>query len=404
MVSRDSVGGEILAPSVLRSRRVDLNTTIKGKKNPPIPRTLFLEQGSTKSDRPTLGAWSHPEKDLVEIMETVSTLKKSSAPEVEMARRALAHLGLALIAATPLQNNLLEGLDVNKTRRILQRATPGAWAGDRKEENRLGPTGVIRRTALRSLAHQVAELQRGRSTGNPLDPALEQSAYLAGMAGLQEQAMKDLSALLSVMGGKDQREGMSKTLWENAAERGRMKRDSLRTESTLISVPSRSPESTFTALRVTELMPGALGSSASRHALIASLKHRAALQGLTHDVLVVNGGVAKDRDEDALRKILREHLNKMGMDSYLATVQIVVLAEDRFAPENVLEHLPREFSPLSMDLITVNPAAVLVDPLRSATSYRVLLLELWGEELLYVDLVDLARQTLKAARVVAIGA
>lgn len=404
MASRVSVAEETLARSLLRNQGMELPIKLQGTAIPSSPKPQFFDQDPTEYDRQTVRAWSQPEKDLLEIMKKVSDLRKTPAPGDEQARRALARLGLILIAATPLQNNLLEGFDVDKTRRILQRAAPGDWAGDRKEENLQGAAGIIRRTALRSLAHQVAELQRGRSTGNPLEPAVEQSAYLAGMAGLPERAMEDLRYLVARMGKKDQMETVSNIDWENAVERGRTKRDFLLTRSTQNPVPSRSPESTFTALRVTELMPAAPGSAASRRALFESLKQRSTFRGTTRDVLVVNGNVAIGRDESALREILRERLNKYGIDSYLATVQIVALPEDRFSPEKVLNQLPREFSSLSMDLVTVNPAAVLVDPLRSGTPYRVLFLELFGGELIHVDLLNLARQTFQAARVVATGA
>ena len=122
------------------------------------------------------------------------------------------------------------------------------------------------------------------------------------------------------------------------------------------------------------------------------------------DLLVINGTAAKDRDENAIRQILLAQLKDPSLESYVATVPLVILPEDRFSPESVLNQLPSEYTLFSMDLITVNSAAVLVDPLRTETPYRDLLLELLGGELLQVDLMNVARRALQSARVVSTGA
>ncbi|HMX95736.1 MAG TPA: hypothetical protein PKC50_10875, partial [Elusimicrobiota bacterium] len=336
---------------------------------------------------------------MTELAAGVAALRTSSNAQAEGARRALARLTLALIATAPLQNNLLEGLDVGKTRRMMQRAAPGVWAGDVKEEERLGAVGIIRRTALRSLAHQTAEIRRGTSTGNNRGAALCQAGFLAGMAELDGQALEDVRALMDVLAGENQTELVTLERWKRAVDNGKKVRSSLGASIKPVA-SNQSEESTFTALRVTELLPGASGTAAQRQALVAGIKRRALSNRADRDVLVVNGRVAQERNAETVRQSLQRKVKDPALNPYLATVKIVFVPEDRFSPESVLTELTPESSRFTMDLVTANPAAILVDPLRPNVSYRVLLLELLGGELLHVDLMDVARQALQAARVV----
>lgn len=421
MASRISAAGESSAHSFTRkfhTQNVSPPFELQRMASPPLDgppvragrsrlmrnkRTVLPNRGNGPETKDiTVDMWSHPEVTLEMIEAAVNELKKDSAPGSENARKALARLGLALIGATPLQNNLLEGLDVNKTRRILQRTAPGVWAGDRKETGRLGAAGIVRLTALRSLAHQVAEIRRGASIGNSLDTALDQTAYLAGLAGLSGTDVKDMHALMAIMGGVEGEKGEES--WASAWDRGQMERESLVAKATPQIIPAQSSESTFTALRVTELMPNAQSTAAQRKALLASLHRMASLSPSTKDLLVINGSAAKGRDENTVRKILLDQLKDPSLEPYVAAIPLVILPEERFAPESVMNQLPNEYTRFSMDLITVNSAAVLVDPLRTETPYRVLLLELLGGELFHVDLMNVARQALQAARVVSTGA
>lgn len=239
--------------------------------------------------------------------------------------------------------------------------------------------------------------------GNDRGAALRQAGFLAGMAGLDGQALEDVRALMEMLVGENQMALFTPGYWTRVVEYGRKERHSL-VESIKPVVPNQSEESTFTALRVTELLPGASGTAAQRKALIAGIKRRALGNRADRDVLVVNGRVAKDRDAVTVRQSLQKRVKDPGLAPYLATVKIVFVSEDRFTPESVLTRLSPESSRFSMDLVTANPAAILVDLLRPNISYRVILLELIGGELLHVDLMDVARQALQSARVVSAGA
>jgi hypothetical protein len=377
MASRVSQSGRAGASSLLRSRR--------------DPKFITNE------------AWSRPETDLNEITAAMEALKKNPDPRADRSRRALARLGLTLIATAPLQNNLLDGLDVNKTRRIMQRTAPGAWAEDFKEEGQPGAAGMIRRISLRSLAHQIAEIQRGTSPGNQSHAAQRQSAFLAGLADLDRESLEDLSAFLKLLSIEKQEEPLTNAEWDAAVSRGETQRKTLR-EWIQPTPTTETPESTFTALRVTELIPGASGTTAQRNTLLTELRQRVSSHRTGQDVLVINGSATQGRNEKVLRESLGEKVKDPALLDYLTTVQIVVIPENRFAPEHVRTQLPKEFSRLSMDLLTVHPAAVLVDPLQTGGSDRVLLLELWGGILHHVDLINVARQAMETARVLSSAA
>jgi hypothetical protein len=352
----------------------------------------------------TLETWSHPARSVDEMTAAVNELEGISSPLEERAQRALARLVFTLIASMPLQNNLLEGFDAKKTRQLLQSAAPDVWAKEADATDQQGAAGIVDRTALRSLAYQVLEVRREASRGNALDETVGQTAFLAGLAGITGTALSELHDLMTLWGGrKNGQEGWEER-WNADVKRGRSARVAL--DSTLTPTHSfgQAPETTFTALRVTELMPSARSSSAQRQALIASLHRQASSAQMKNDILVINGRAAQGLDEDAARKILQERLNDPALNAYLASVRLVLIPGEQFTPENVLDRLPKELAHHSMDLITVNSNAIVVNPLQGDPPYRVLLLELLGGEIQYVDVIGVARKALNAARVVAIGA
>lgn len=352
----------------------------------------------------TLETWSHPARAVDEMTAVVNELEGIPGPLEEGARRALARLGVTLIASMPLQNNLLEGFDAKKARRLFQRAAPGAWAKEIEATDRQGAAGIVHRTALRSLAYQVLEVRRGASRGNALDETVGQTAFLAGLAGLTGASLSELHNLMTLwIGRKNGNEGWEGR-WNAEVQRGRSSRRSFDSTLTAEHPLGHASETTFTALRVTELMPAVRSASAQRRALSASLHRRASSAQKKNDILIINGMATQGLDERTARRILQERLNDPTLNAYLASVRLVLIPGEHFTPENVLDRLPKELAHHSMDLITVNSNAVVVNPLQVAPPYRVLLLELLGGEIHYVDVIGVAKKALNAARVVAIGA
>lgn len=366
----------------------------------PAPRTRGTR--ATDAVDVTAEAWAHPQETVEALSELLNALRASPHRNAAT-ERELARLWLRAAAEFPLEDDLARRFDVawlrttlakaesTRARRLARRAT------DPRGEGRARIDDVVEL----SLAHQIAWAWKAHRSGSVPRAEFRQAGYLRGLSGrsLAEESRAD--ALLGPLGSFLGVEGMGGAKdWANGAR----KLAGLLADA--VGHPVEDHDAELTMIRVTEFLPGAGDGTAHRPVLEKHLIERAKrfVPGADPgDVLIING---RGADEARLKSILRRRVSGFpAFDAYLAACRVVVLPEERFTPEAVIGALPTTATRgRTMNFFTADPTAILFNPHRSHLSYRVLLLEWVAGELRAVDLMDLARQALKAARVVATSA
>ncbi len=350
----------------------------------------------------TTESWSHPEETLTALAEILSAMRASDQRN-GAAERELTRLLVRASAELPLEDDLAGRLSLSWMRAEIAKAEETSSrrlarrAADPRGEGRARVDDVVEL----SLAHQIARAWMSHRRG--VEPAGEfrQVWYLRGLMGRPLPESPSGDALLGTLGRLWGVEGIGGVReWSHGARKlaGLL--------GTSAGIPAAEADAELTMIRVTEFLPGA-GEGAARRPLLE--KHLMARAKRFHpgsdagDVLIVNG---RGADETRIKNILRRRVGGFpAFDAYLAACRVVVLPEERFTPEAAIAALPNTATRgKTMNFFTADPTAILINPHRTHVSYRVLLLDWVGGELMAVDLLDLARRALMAARVVAASA
>lgn len=371
----------------------------------PAPVSSAAPRGSARRSTAldvTTESWSHPAETVTALAEILSAMRSSDRRNAA-GERELTRLLVRAAAELPLEDDLAGRLslswlraDVAKAEEIRARRRTRRAADPRGERR-----ARIDEVAEVSLAHQIARAWRTHRRGVVPAAEFRQAWYLRGLMGrpLPDHPAGDallgtLGALWGVAGVGGARE------WSNGARKlaGLLKG--------VPGVPAGDAEAELTMIRVSEFLPGAGEGAARRPVLEKHLIERAKRfrpGADAGDVLIVNG---RGADETRIKNLLRRRVSGFpAFDAYLAACRVVVLPEERFTPEAVIAALPNTTTRgKTLNFFTADPTAILIDPHRTHLSYRVLLLEWVGGGLMAVDLLDLARRALKAARVVATSA
>ncbi|MBK7574216.1 MAG: hypothetical protein IPI26_02930 [Elusimicrobia bacterium] len=350
----------------------------------------------------TTESWSHPEETVTALAEILSAVRSSDRRNAA-AERELTRLLVRAAAELPLEDDLAGRLSLSWLRADVAKAeeTRARRMARRAADPRGEGRARVDEVAELSLAHQIARAWKAHRRGVVPAAEFRQVWYLRGMMGRPLPDGSGGDALLGTLGPLWGVAGVGGAReWSNGARKlaGLLKGVS--------GVPAGDAEAELTMIRVSEFLPGAGEGAARRPVLEKHLIERAKrFRPGAHagDVLIVNG---RGADETRIKNLLRRRVSGFpAFDAYLAACRVVVLPEERFTPEAVIAALPNTTTRgKTLNLFTADPTAILINPHRTHLSYRVLLLEWVGGELMAVDLLDLARRALKAARVVATSA
>lgn len=329
----------------------------------------------------------------------------------------LAQLLVWATADIPLEKNVTASFDPAWVRQMLQPGTPREWRGGQNfpavvddhsgsteffgltnEKNAALSVGevLVSGLAQTALASQLEFAWNAHREGRVPREELHQAAYLQGLAGRpwaeKEEALGFQKSLEDLMGV----DGSEASL--NAWKKGSRVLAKLRTR--MRQTPVRPPKTTVTAIRVSELVEPGYKNESHVRALVAQLEARIRrFDPQQGDILIINGlpGFDVSQAKDLLRYRLPPSPER---DSYFKSSRVVLIEEPTFAPSQVWDGLSEaEKSGRSLDLYTVNPEAIWVDP-QAKGDHRVLLLEWVSGTLQSIDLLELARQAIKAAFVI----
>jgi hypothetical protein len=378
---------------------------------------------------PLSSTYSHPTMDLSPEISVRGTASLQSIQRALQGRtpdpvrdQKLAQLLVWATADIPLEKNATAAFDPAWVRKMVQTGTPRLVRGPRKwrggqnspafVEDLSWPTEFFELTdkknplsvsevlvgglAQRALARQLEFAWETHRAGRVPQQELHQAAYLQGIAGRswagKEEALGFQKSLEDLMGV----DGSQTSL--NAWKEGSKFLANLRTRMRQTLV--RPPKTTVTAIRVNELVEPGYKNESHLRALVAKLETRIRrFDPQQGDILIINGlpGLDISQAKDLLRYRLPPSPDR---DSYFKCSRVVMIEEPTFAPTQVWDGLSEaEKNGRSLDLYTVNPEAIWMDP-QAKGDHRVLLLEWVSGTLQSIDLLDLARQAIKATRVI----